>query len=57
MPSGTILCVDQRFSDWFGKTPEECVGRAFASLGAEQDKLLRWGRGRGPLHQRRALAA
>jgi hypothetical protein len=42
MPSGTVLCVDQGFSDWFGKGPEDCVGRPFTSLGAEQDQLLRW---------------
>jgi hypothetical protein len=41
MPTGAILCVDQRFSDWFGKTPEDCVGKPFTTLGVEQDQLVK----------------
>lgn len=41
MPTGAILCVDQRFSDWFGKTPEDCVGKPFMTLGVEQDQLVK----------------
>ena len=41
MPSGAILCVDQRFTDWFGRTPDECVGKPFSWLGTEQDQLLK----------------
>jgi hypothetical protein len=33
---GTILCVDQRFSDWFGRSPGELVGRPFNSIATEQ---------------------
>ncbi len=39
MPGGAILCVDQRFTDWFGKTPGDCVGRSLSSLAVEQDRL------------------
>ena len=33
---GTILCVDQRFIDWFGRSPGELVGRPFNSIATEQ---------------------
>lgn len=36
MPQGTVLCMDQRFADWFGKGPAECVGRAVNNLFIEQ---------------------
>lgn len=36
MTQGTILCVDQRFSDWFGRSPNEVVGRPFNTLATEQ---------------------
>ncbi|GFR48517.1 hypothetical protein Agub_g10412 [Astrephomene gubernaculifera] len=41
MTQGTILCVDQRFSDWFGRTPSELVGRPFNTLATEQDVLIK----------------
>ncbi len=41
--NGTILCADQRFSDWFGVPPAEIVGRSFSSLGADIEGLDRWG--------------
>lgn len=43
MTQGTILCVDQRFSDWFGRSPTEVVGRPFNTLATEQVNCLkRW---------------
>ncbi|GLI64845.1 hypothetical protein VaNZ11_008226 [Volvox africanus] len=41
MTQGTILCVDQRFSDWFGRSPNEVVGRPFNTLATEQDVLIK----------------
>ena len=38
-PSGQILCADQRFSDWFGVTPTDMVGKAFSSLGTDIEML------------------
>jgi hypothetical protein len=35
LPTGAVLCVDLRFTDWLGKTPADCVGRPFISLGVE----------------------
>ncbi len=45
MPSGTILCVDQRFSDWFGRPPAEIVGKPFACLAHDQQELQQVGAG------------
>jgi hypothetical protein len=39
MPNGTILCVDQRFSDWFGRRPAEIVGKPFTCLARDQEEL------------------
>ncbi|KAG2450719.1 hypothetical protein HYH02_004557 [Chlamydomonas schloesseri] len=41
MTQGTILCVDQRFSDWFGRGPQELVGRPFNTIATEQDVLIK----------------
>ncbi|KAG2493479.1 hypothetical protein HYH03_008295 [Edaphochlamys debaryana] len=41
MTQGTILCVDQRFSDWFGRGPNELVGRPFNTIATEQDVLIK----------------
>ena len=38
-PSGQILCADQRFSDWFGVTPADLVGKPFSSLGTDIEAL------------------
>jgi hypothetical protein len=43
MPNGTILCVDQRFSDWFGRSPAEIVGKPFACLARDQQELQQVG--------------
>lgn len=34
-----MICVDARFTDWFGKVPADCVGRPFSTLAVEPDKL------------------
>ncbi len=39
MPTGTILCVDQRFTDWFGRPPADIVGKPFTSLAKEPELL------------------
>lgn len=41
MPTGTILCVDQRFTDWFGRPPADIVGKPFTSLAKEPELLQR----------------
>jgi len=49
LPTGAVLCVDLRFTDWLGKTPADCVGRPFISLGVEP---VRAGEGAaGPAHR------
>lgn len=45
MPTGAILCVDQRFSDWFGRHPAEVVGRPFTCLARDQEALQKVGKG------------
>lgn len=42
MTQGTILCVDQRFSDWFGRGPNELVGRPFNTMATEQVRGSTW---------------
>ncbi len=42
MTQGTILCVDQRFSDWFGRGPNELVGRPFNTMATEQVRASTW---------------
>ncbi|WIA17635.1 hypothetical protein OEZ85_014441 [Tetradesmus obliquus] len=39
MPGGIMLCVDARFTDWFGKSPVDCVGRPLSSLAVDGDAL------------------
>lgn len=36
LPSGTVLCVDMRFTDWLGLTPTDCVGKHMSALAIEQ---------------------
>lgn len=36
---GIMLCVDARFTDWFGKSPVDCVGRPLSSLAVDGDAL------------------
>ena len=35
MPGGNLLCMDQRFTDWLGKNPADCVGRPLHILASE----------------------
>jgi hypothetical protein len=35
MPGGTLLCMDQRFTDWLGKSIVDCVGRPLHILASE----------------------
>ena len=37
--TGIIMCADQKFSDWFGVTPTDMLGRSFTSLGTEIEVL------------------
>jgi hypothetical protein len=50
-PSGLLLCVDRRFTDWLGRGQAESVGRAFSSMAEDEQQLERCrvecGRGRG----------
>lgn len=39
MSTGTILCVDQSFSDYAGWGPHELVGRSFSTLGCKPSEL------------------
>lgn len=32
LPTGSLLCVDMRFTDWLGKTPADCVGKHLTAL-------------------------
>lgn len=32
LPTGNILCVDLRFTDWLGIAPADCVGKHMSSL-------------------------
>lgn len=34
-----LLCIDSRFSDWFGHTTDEVIGRAFPTLGKDAAAL------------------
>lgn len=34
-----MLCVDARFTDWFGKSPSDCIGKPFGVLAADADTL------------------
>lgn len=52
MTQGTVLCIDQRFSDWFGKLPNELVGKPFHTIAAEQVRRARAG-GRAGAARRR----
>jgi hypothetical protein len=36
---GIMLCVDARFTDWFGKSPIDCVGRPLSTLALDGDAL------------------
>jgi hypothetical protein len=36
---GLMLCVDMRFSDWFGLTAADCLGKPFTSLSVEPEAL------------------
>lgn len=38
-PGGSILCADQRFQDWFGRSPSDIQGKPFHSMGVEQGQL------------------
>jgi hypothetical protein len=37
--TGIIMCADQKFSDWFGMTPTDMLGRSFTSLGSDMEIL------------------
>jgi hypothetical protein len=39
MTTGTVLCVDARFSDWFGKAHLDIVGKSVTTLAVEQDRI------------------
>jgi hypothetical protein len=34
-----MLCVDMRFSDWFGLSAADCLGKPFTSLSVEPEAL------------------
>ncbi len=36
-----MVCVDSRFTDWFGKSFNEVAGRSLSSLATEQDTLMK----------------
>jgi hypothetical protein len=39
MTTGTVLCVDARFTDWFGKAHVDIVGKPVTTLAVEQDRI------------------
>lgn len=41
LPSGTILAVDQQFTDYAGWGPMELVGKPFSSLGLNPEEIDR----------------
>jgi hypothetical protein len=40
--TGSILCIEQHFEDWFGRDGLKAVGEPFASLGIDMEGLHRW---------------
>lgn len=40
--TGTVLCADDRFTDWFGLSSRELVGRSISSLSTDIEGFDRW---------------
>lgn len=38
-PAGAMLCVDRRFTDWFGRGMAECAGRPFAAMSEQPARI------------------
>ena len=38
-PGGIVLCVNDNFTDWFATVHSNIVGKPFASLAIEQDRI------------------
>lgn len=47
--TGVMLCVDQRFADWLGKSGVDTIGHHFKSLAVDQGELERSVQTRTPL--------
>jgi hypothetical protein len=41
-PTGLILCVNENFTDWFAMAHGDIVGKPFASLAVEQDRIAEY---------------
>lgn len=41
-PAGIVLCVDEHFSDWFGISSKQVVGRNVGTMTTDGEVLNRW---------------